>query len=89
MRYRASSFVLQWKRVHLEITELNKREDRKGLIMIKHPITKNSAKEESQNSINYCSKMHESNEGEQKNLHIYIYGHQTRSLNPAPTARAG
>ena len=32
-------------------TEHNRR-DQKGLVMIKHPVTKNSAKEEPQNCIN-------------------------------------
>ena len=39
--------------VHIYSTKHNRR-DQKGLIMIKHPVTKNSAKEEPQNCINYC-----------------------------------
>ena len=41
---------------HISI-EHNRIEDRKGLIMINHPVTKNSAKEEPQNCIKYCSKI--------------------------------
>ena len=45
--------------------EHNRRKNRKGLILITHSIqsTKNYAKEEPWNSINYCSIMHEINEG--------------------------
>ena len=47
-------------------TEHNRRKDRKGLIMIKHPVTKNSAKEDPQNLINYLPNF-------QAPLHIYFY----------------
>ena len=48
--------------IHIS-TEHNRRDDWKGYILIKYPIT---AKEEPQNYINCCSNMHENNEGKQQ-----------------------
>ena len=49
--------------------EHNRREDRKRLIMIKHPLTKNSAKEEPQN----CIIIAEGKQQRKNVFHIFIY----------------
>ena len=53
-------WMTDWPIGYPHISTQHNRRDQKGLVMIKHPVTKNSAKEEPQNYIKYFPHFQES-----------------------------